>query len=64
MIYFGGIDWETEEHFDGVAEYKNLKWSWLGNLAHRRAGHHSIKMANQIFIFGGIDERLVFDNFI
>ena len=46
VIYFGG-------RTDRVVEYKNLKWTLLGNLASPRYGHRSIKMNNKIYIFGG-----------
>ena len=52
VIYFGGYD---QREFEGtqVVEYKNLKWTLLGNLASPRDGHRSIKMNNKIYIFGG-----------
>ena len=55
MIYFGGIydDYES----DKVVEYKNLKWTLLGNLAGTRDAHRSIKMDNKIYIFGGYGSR-------
>ena len=53
VIYFGGFDRDADERFDRVVEYKNLKWTPLGNLASPRDGHHSIKMDNKIYIFGG-----------
>ena len=54
VIYFGGYDWEREAS-DRVVDYKNLKWTLLGNLASPRYGHRSIKMDNKIYIFGGDD---------
>ena len=51
VIYFGGSI-ESKET-DRVVEYKNLKWTLLGNLASPRSGHASIKMDNKIYIFGG-----------
>ena len=53
VIYFGGYDDGEGEVSDRVAEYKNLKWTLLGNLASPRFGHRSIKMDNKIYIFGG-----------
>ena len=53
VIYFGGLDQDEFEATDKVVEYKNLKWTLLGNLASRRRGHRSIKMDNKIYIFGG-----------
>ena len=55
VIYFGGIydDYES----DKVVEYKNLKWTLLGNLAGTRDAHRSIKMDNKIYIFGGYGSR-------
>ena len=55
VIYFGGSTYDKEEAIDKVVEYKNLKWTPLGNLACPRSGHHSIKMDNKIYIFGGYD---------
>ena len=55
VIYFGGYNDYDGESFDKVAEYKNLKWNLLGNLASPRDGHRSIKMNNQIYLFGGWD---------
>ena len=52
VIYFGGYD-RDEGETDWVVEYKNLKWTLLGNLASQRRGHRSIKMDNKIYIFGG-----------
>ena len=51
VIYFGG--YVDEGPTDRVVEYKNLKWTLLGNLASPRYGHRSIKMDNKIYIFGG-----------
>ena len=53
VIYFGGWDEDEQEATDRVVEYKNLKWTLLGNLASPRDGHRSIKMNNKIYIFGG-----------
>ena len=53
VIYFGGYDFDEGERTDRVAEYKNLKWTLLGNLASPRYGHRSIKMDNKIYLFGG-----------
>ena len=53
VIYFGGRVWEENEATDRVVEYKNLKWTLLGNLASQRRDHRSIKMNNKIYIFGG-----------
>ena len=55
MIYFGGYDLGEDEAPDKapVVEFKNLKWTLLGNLAIPRYGHRSIKMDNKIYIFGG-----------
>ena len=54
VIYFGGLDLDEDEATDKVVEYKNLKWTVLGNLASPRRSHRSIKMANKIYIFGGL----------
>ena len=58
VIYFGGYDFDENEETgrptDRVVEYKNLKWTLLGNLASPRDGHRSIKMDNKIYIFGGL----------
>ena len=54
MIYFGGWD-DVEKESDRIVEYKNLKWTLLGNLARQRYGHRSIKMDNKIYLFGGYD---------
>ena len=51
VIYFGGVD--DEGRSDRVVQYQNMKWTELGNLASQRSGHHSIKMDNKIYIFGG-----------
>ena len=53
VIYFGGWD-SYEKKSDRIVEYKNLKWTLLGNLASSRSGHRSIKMDNKIYIIGGI----------
>ena len=53
VIYFGGYDEGENETTDRVAEYKNLKWTLLGNLAIPRYGHRSINMDNKIYIIGG-----------
>ena len=59
VIYFGGYEDQTissnNDVTDRVVEYKNLKWTLLGNLASPRHGHRSIKMNNKIYIFGGAD---------
>ena len=47
VIYFGGY-WS-----DKVVQFQNMKWTELGNLASQRFGHHSIKMDNKIYLFGG-----------
>ena len=52
VIYFGGEGDEFEKT-DRVVEYKNLKWTLLGNLTGQRRVHRSIKMDNKIYIFGG-----------
>ena len=51
VIYFGGVD--VEGRTDRVVQYQNMKWTELGNLASQRFGHHSIKMDNKIYLFGG-----------
>ena len=53
VIYFGGYDRDEIGETDRVVEYKNLRWTLLGNLAIPRYGHRSIKMGNKIYIFGG-----------
>ena len=53
VIYFGGWDSVDDEDTDRVVEYKNLKWTLLGNLASPRFRHRSIKMNNKIYLFGG-----------
>ena len=53
VIYFGGYDYDGDEVTDRVVEYKNLKWTLLGNLASPRMRHRSIKMDNKIYLFGG-----------
>ena len=53
VIYFGGYAKIEREATDRVVEYKNLRWTLLGNLASPRVGHRSIKMDNKIYIFGG-----------
>ena len=52
VIYFGGNNYDEGES-DRVVEYKNLKWTLLGNLASPRRLHRSIKMDNKIYLFGG-----------
>ena len=52
VIYFGG-SLSNGESTDNVVEYKNLKWTLIGNLAHPRYAHRSIKMDNKIYFFGG-----------
>ena len=63
VIYFGGRSRITHPIFhdvsetvtsDKVVEYKNLKWTLIGNLAGPRDGHRSIKMNNKIYLFGGV----------
>ena len=53
MIYFGGYSIDSQGPTDRVAEFKNLKWSLLGNLASPRRNHKSIEMGGKIYIFGG-----------
>ena len=53
VIYFGGYG--DGGQTDRVVEYKNLKWTSLGNLAGPRYGHHSIKMNDTIYLLGGVD---------
>ena len=36
VIYFGGWDSVEDEEIDRIVEYKNLKWTLLGNLASPR----------------------------
>ena len=55
VIYFGGYDNDENEESDRVVEYKNLKWTLLGNLASPRYGHRSFKMDKKIYLFGGFD---------
>ena len=52
VVYFGGWD-EQNIETEKVVEYRNLKWTLLGNLARLRYVHRSIKMGNKIYIFGG-----------
>ena len=52
VIYFGGYNLE-EGRTEKVVEYRNLKWTLLGNLNWARYSHRSIKMGNKIYIFGG-----------
>ena len=52
IIYFGGYIGESEST-DRVYEYKHLQWNLLGKLAGPRDGHHSIKIGNMIYLFGG-----------
>ena len=54
VIYIGGYQ-NGEPASDIVAEYRNLKWSQLGNLASGRYAHRSIQMGTKIYIFGGFD---------
>ena len=53
MIYFGGGSTFGGDDFDIVAEFKNLEWFLLGNLAHPKRYHRSIKMGSKIYISGG-----------
>lgn len=58
MIYFGGyvnINGTHADFNDKVFEYRNLRWTELGNLARPRAGYqfNSIKMNDNIFLIGG-----------
>ena len=55
VIYFGGYDLDKSQTTDKVVEYKNLQWTLLDNLASPRMGHRSIKMENNIHLFGGWD---------
>ena len=52
VIYFGGLTSEDDPN-DLVAEFKDLEWNKLGNLAGPRHGHRSIKMGNKVYLFGG-----------
>ena len=54
VLYFGGFLGYTDlgGSTDKVAEFKNMKWNILGNLASPRHGHRSIQMRNKIYIFG------------
>ena len=62
VIYFGGdsLERKTDVGYK-VVQYKNLKWTPLGNLARPRDGHRSIKMANKIYLFGGYGSSNVVD---
>ena len=53
VIYFGGYVWDEFVETDRVVEYKNLKWTLLGNLAGTRDSHRTIKMEDKIYVFGG-----------
>ena len=53
VIYFGGFNEDEWMSFDRALEYRNLKWTQLGNLASPRSRHQSIKMENKIYLFGG-----------
>ena len=54
IIYFGGYnEFGPADTTGRVVEYKNLKWTELGNLACPRIGHRSIKIDNKIYLFGG-----------
>ena len=52
------MNWDEET--DKVVEYKNLKWTLIGNLAGPRDGHRSIKMKNKIYLFGGFETTYEF----
>ena len=52
VIYFGGRDVDYTVT-DWVAEFKNLEWNFIGNLARPRHRHSSIKVASKIYTFGG-----------
>ena len=56
VIYFGGYHTDKGPN-DIVAEYKNLKWNDLGNLASPRYGHRSVYIRNKIFIIGGANSK-------
>ena len=56
MIYFGGFINDDLDSTDKVVEYKNLKWTLLGNLAGLRDRLSSIKMDNKIYLLGGWEE--------
>ena len=58
MIYFGGFINDDLDSTDKVVEYKNLKWTLLGNLSVPRDRLSSIKMDNKIYLFGGIFKEL------
>ena len=53
MIYFGGFTYDDMSSIDKVAEFKNLGWNLLGNLAGSRSRHQSIKMGYKIYVFLG-----------
>ena len=53
MIYFGGFINTRYDATDKVVEYKNQKWTLLGNLAGLRERLSSIKMGNKIYLLGG-----------
>ena len=55
VIYFGGYHNEEAKTSDKVVEFKNLKWSLLGNLLSPRSSPCSIKIENKIYLFGGFD---------
>ena len=58
VIYFGGRIIDEWDSTDKVVEYKNLKWTLLGNLSVPRDRLSSIKMDNKIYLFGGIFKEL------
>ena len=56
MIYFGGYINDWPDSTDKVVEYKNMKWTLLGNLSGTRDRLSSIKMDNKIYLLGGWEE--------
>ena len=58
MIYFGGIIDFRWGSTDKVVEYKNMKWTLLGNLSVPRYRLSSIKMDNKIYLLGGWETPL------
>ena len=57
MIFFGGFTNNIRDSTDKVVEYKELKWTLLGNLSGPRGHQSSIKMDNKIYLVGSYDLR-------
>ena len=54
VLVIGGTTNGTPFELSIVAEYKDQRWSNIGNLARARTNHRAIKFGSNIMILGGV----------